>query len=974
MYSPSFYFEPVLNTSTNPSQIQLTEPMRRSAELRLQRIADAAAQSGIVLDSRFSLEESLPVLACSEFVTRVCCREPALLMECLSGVPVSPADYRQRIVEVLTDAGDENEVIAGLRQLRNREMARIAWMDLSARLDLDAVLAASSSLAEAFIDCTLEHLHARMCEQWGTPRSSQGLAQQLVVLAMGKLGGRELNFSSDIDLIFTYPERGQTDGGKRLDNAEFFTRLGQRLIKTLNDATADGFVYRVDMRLRPFGDSGPLAASFDAMENYYQVHGREWERYAMIKARVVAGDRSAGAQLLSILRPFVYRRYLDFGAIESLRELKAKIAVEVTRTGMLHNIKLGPGGIREIEFTGQVFQLVRGGQNAALQTRSILDAIDKLVDAGHLNNREADTLLTAYRFLRRLENRLQMCDDEQTHELPGDPEIRAQLARSMGFTLLADFETELERYRTEVEQLFQSVFRVSTNQPPADSSVLASAWEIAEQPGASAENFKVAGFDNPDTAFKRLQTFKSSRFYRNLSTRARTRLDALMPRALAHVVDCDNRDDTLQRLIGLLRAITGRSVYLAMLLETPAALLRLVGLLSASAWVAEFVTRHPLVIDELLDPHPAHPDRAALESAAREAITRLPEHDLGELMDALRQYKQTQLLRVASADLDGAITVMQVSDHLTWLAEALLQVVSDLIWDELVTRYGRPSCVVEGKTVRPGFGIVAYGKLGGNELGYGSDLDIVFLHESEGVQQRTEGANSIDNTVFFARLVQKLVHFIATLTPAGVLYEVDTRLRPNGASGLLVSSIDAFAEYQLKQAWTWEHQALVRAQMVVGSERLRRRFVRTREQILSLERDYAALGRDVVTMRERMYRELSRGNAREFDIKQDRGGVADIEFMVQYLVLAWAHQYPSLTRVTDNYRLLEFFGAQRILSREQADKLAQSYLVLRNRIHRLVLQDASTVVERSEVDAALIDGVVEIWQSIMPAVKTADGD
>jgi len=793
---------------------------------------------------------------------------------------------------------------------------------------------------------------------------------------MGKLGGRELNFSSDIDLIFSYPESGETDGAKRLDNSEFFTRLGQRLIKMLNEITADGFVYRVDMRLRPFGDSGPLAASFDAMESYYQAHGREWERYAMIKARIVAGDRRAGEQLLSMLRPFVYRRYLDYGAIESLRELKAKIVAEVERQGMRQNIKLGPGGIREIEFTGQAFQLVRGGQNAALQTRSIISAIENLVVAGSFSESEADTLLSAYRFLRRLENRLQMRDDEQTHELPGDPEIRTQLAVSMGFAGLAGFEDELDRHRAGVEKMFQSVFKVNADETPAESAAALEIWENAAIPGASTAGFEHAGFENPGAALERLQTFRGSRFYRNLSARARTRLDALMPRALDHVIDCDNRDDTLQRLIGLLRAITGRSVYLAMLLETPAALARLIGLLSASAWVADFVTRHPLVIDELLDPHPAaeRPDRPALESAAREAIARLPEHDLGERMDALRQYKQTQLLRVASADLDGAITVMQVSDHLTWLAEALLQVVSDLIWDELVARYGRPTCVVDGETVRPGFGIVAYGKLGGIELGYGSDLDIVFLHESEGVQQHTEGENSIDNAVFFARLVQKLVHFIATLTPAGVLYEVDTRLRPNGASGLLVSSIDAFAEYQIKQAWTWEHQALVRAQMVVGSERLRRRFVQTREQILTLERDHETLGHDVVSMRERMYRELSQGNARVFDIKQDRGGVADIEFMVQYLVLAWAKQYPSLTRVTDNFRLLEFFGAKRILSREQADKLAQSYLVLRNRIHRLVLQGAPTVIERSDADAAIIDGVVEIWQSIMPAAQSADGD
>ena len=952
----------------------LTAPMAAIATARWQRIE--RANTDLLLPAS---PLALSVLACSEFVARVFSREPQLLLDCLAGERPATDTYRQKVNSALESAADENDAVSRLRQLRNREMALIAWADLSGLVEIDEVLAATTQLAEAFIDCSTRYLYTQLCAQWGTPRNAAGNPQSLVVIGMGKLGGGELNFSSDIDLIFAFPEAGETDGKKTRDNSEFFTRLGQRLIRMLNETTADGFVYRVDMRLRPFGDSGPLAASFAALESYYEAHGREWERYAMIKARAITdGEDAAGETLLATLRPFVYRRYLDYGAIESLRELKAKIAVEVERKGMQHNIKLGPGGIREIEFIGQAFQLIRGGQNAALQTRGIIEALVQLAEAGHLQRSEVDQLLSAYRFLRRLENRLQMRNDEQTHTLPIDENDRALIAMSMGFDNLNLFEQTLGGHRAIVEQLFQSVFKVESDDSGGESAsaTMQSLWNrlIDGEPGS--EMLAEAGFVEPGLALERLMSFKRSRFYANLSSRARDRLDALMPMALDEVLSCDNPDETLSRWVNLLRAIAGRSVYLAVMLETPAVLTRLIGLLSASAWVAEFVARHPLVIDELLDPSPIDKsvDRAQIEAGARQALARLPDADLGEQMDVLRHYKQTHTLRVVNADLAGTINVMQVSDQLSWLAEALLQVVSDLIWDEQVARHGRPHCVVDGERVRPGFGIVAYGKLGGGELGYGSDLDIVFLHESEGEQQRTDSDNPVDNAVFFARLAQKLVHFISTLTAAGTLYEVDTRLRPNGASGLLVSSIDAFDDYQRHQAWTWEHQALVRGEMVVGSKRLRRRFVATRERILRIERDRVSLAKDVVDMRERMFRELSKGNARVFDIKQDRGGVADIEFMVQYLVLAWAHKYPVLTQYTGNFRLLDIAGVEQIITAEQADKLAQSYLELRNRIHRCVLQDKPALIERDDINADVIDGIVEIWQVVMPATKTDAGD
>ncbi|MEM7206537.1 MAG: bifunctional [glutamate--ammonia ligase]-adenylyl-L-tyrosine phosphorylase/[glutamate--ammonia-ligase] adenylyltransferase [Pseudomonadota bacterium] len=933
---------------------------------------EAAAQL-----SEVDQERASRVLAASNFVTRICCQQTGLFEEMMGGLTPDVENYTVGVANCLEKQSDDPALTAALRKLRNREMAVIAWNDLSGAMDVESVLKATSKLADAIIDQSVHYLYESMRAQWGTPMNSEGEAQQIVVLGMGKLGGSELNFSSDVDFIFAYPERGETrlDEGtnrKSLDNATFFTRLAQALIRWLNDVTPDGFVYRVDMRLRPFGDAGALVSSFDALEEYYQSHGREWERYALIKARVVAGDKIRGDSLLRALRPFVYRRYLDYGAIESLRELKSKIALEVARKGMRDNIKLGPGGIREIEFIGQVFQLIRGGQNTELQSRSILRTITALSQQGLIASKEADTLSDAYRFLRRLENRLQMRNDEQVHTLPGESDELAILCASMGYDNVDDFSSTLESHRATVNSLFESVFRIEPN-PADEAGPMSAVWDRIDGSDATASAFEMTGFVQAQEAFERLAAFKASRAVTNLSARARARLDALMPLALECVADTHNPDDTLQRLLNLLRAIVGRSVYIAVLRDAPAMLERLVGLLSASVWAADFVTRHPLVIDELLNPdeEALKRERAAYEDEARALITRLPDDDLGERMDAMRRFKQSCLLHIVSADLDGSLPVMKVSDQLTWLAEALLQVISDQIWDELVAKHGRPTCVVDGDAVKPGFGIVAYGKLGGIELGYGSDLDIVFLHESEGGAQMTDGVSPIDNAAFFARMAQKLVHFISTLTPAGILYEVDTRLRPNGASGLLVSSIDAFADYQREQAWTWEHQAMVRGQMIVGSVRLRRRFEQLRADILCQAREKFDLAKEVTDMRSRMQRELSKGDSVVFDLKQDRGGVADIEFMVQYLVLGWSQDVPELTQYTDNIRILETAGRTGVLPVPQTEQLAHAYLKLREVLHRRVLQGDSAVLPHEQLDNAALENVRAIWQSLLPADESA---
>ena len=945
------------------------------------------------------------VFAASPFAARCCLQQPGLLDELLGGdLERSYADGELHAAATAALAacdgaegggGDDESLMRALRRLRSREMLRIAWRDLAGAADIDETLRDLSQLAEACIAATLDVVQRGFVARFGRPRSADGEAQSLVVLGMGKLGGLELNFSSDIDLIFAFPESGQTDGPKVVDNTQYFTRVGQRLIKLLHEPTGDGFVFRVDMRLRPFGNSGPLALSYDALETYYLTQGREWERYAMIKARPVAGDEAAAAQLNALLRPFVFRRYLDYGAFESLRELKAMIAAQVARKGMRDNVKLGPGGIREIEFIGQAFQLVRGGREPELQIRGIRSVLASLGEAGYLPASDVVELRAAYDFLRRVENRLQMVADQQTHSLPDDDEGRARLAFAMGYPEWEAFLPELEAHRARVQGHFEEVFAApgdADDSAPADPC--AALWHSELDAETLAPQLAALGFGDVQPLAARLTELRTGRLYQALTSRARQRLDQLLPQVLRAAlesgraaadadvdangdgdgdqisgsgIDSALADAALERLLGLLRAIAGRSVYLLVLAETPPALALLARLFAASPWVADFVTRHPIVIDELLDPRQLYdlPDRAALEAEARRLLGRCEAGDVEAQMDALRQFKQANVMRVAALDVQCELALMRVSDQLTWIAETVLQVASDLVWDQMVARHGRPSCEVDGETAHPGFAIVAYGKLGGIELGYGSDLDIVFIHGSRGSKTVTEGDKPTDNAVFFARLAQKLVHFIATLTPAGSCYEVDTRLRPNGASGLLVTSLDAFAAYQREQAWTWEHQALVRARVVVGNRRLREGFERVRSEVLGRRRDLGELRREVREMRERMRRELARGNQRQCDLKQDPGAIADIEFMVQYAVLAWAREHPELLTYPDNFRVLEQLGASGLLTAQQAQSLSDAYLHYRQRGHRQALLELPPLVPRDAGLDAHRAAVGAIWAQLL---------
>ncbi len=884
------------------------------------------------------------VLAGSDFVARSALAAPAVVVSLVTEGELSRdkdlESYRSLLAPLVEAAADESELAVVLRRFRRREMVRIAWRELGGAVPEEVVLAELSALAEACIDLGLARLTGWQAGQWGQPLDAEGRPLSLVVLGMGKLGGGELNFSSDVDLIFAYREEGEVSGpaGAR-SHGEFFIRLAQRLVNLLHQTTAEGFVFRVDTRLRPFGDAGRLVLSFDAMEDYYQTHGREWERYALIKARAVGGDRGEGAELLRRLRPFVYRRYLDYGAIAALREMKALIEREARRRGREGDVKLGPGGIREIEFITQVFQLIRGGRDPELQGASLLPVLERLGAKGLLPPEQVAELKRHYLFLRRVENRIQAQDDRQTHRLPEDSLAQTRLALAFGKEWAA-LEAQIREVMSRVRGQFEQVFRApQTESRDSRGEALRALWSGGLDPEEGRRLLMDLGFARPVDLIEALEALREGPRVRTLSNRGRERLDALMPLLLAAVGGQEEPDAVWPRLLRLVEAILGRTPYLDLLVENPLALSQLVRLCAASPWVAEELAAHPLLLDELVDPRTLRePLEAPALRAELERVLAPVADDLEQAMERLRQFKRAQVLRVAAADLLGHAPLPRVSDYLTAIAETVLQAALDLAWRHLGARHGEPRCRVDGQWCRPGFAVIGYGKLGGIELGYGSDLDLVFLHDSRGEAQQTTGPRSIDNAVFFARLAQRLMHILTAFTPAGRLYEVDTRLRPSGSAGVLVSSLEAFGRYQRESAWTWEHQALVRARAVAGDEGVGAAFRRLRAEVLGRQRDPRALAREIIEMRARMRENLSHDDAEHFDIKQGRGGLVDIEFLVQYAVLRWSHDHPALLEWTDNLRLLETLAAEGLWPEAVSRELAEIYQRYRSRLHRLTLQ------------------------------------
>ena len=916
-----------------------------------------------VFENEAVSKSTLKVCTCSQFVRESWLRDPELVPGLVTSTdlfaPLRRGDYAAALQQIANDG--EPALAKQLRLFRRREMVRIAWRDLAGWSNLDETLADLTALAEVCIQTALDFLYRQACQRWGTPTLTDGTPFNIVVLGMGKLGAWELNYSSDIDLIFAYAEDGVLKEKKEISYAEFFTRICRSLVKMLDEITVDGFVFRTDVRLRPFGDSGPLIMSFDGMENYYLTQAREWERYAMIKARQVAGDFETGKQLAALIKPFVYRRYLDYGAFEELRSLKFQIAQELKRKDRMDNVKLGPGGIREVEFIGQAFQLIRGGQEVALQQREIQIILGVLQELELMSVDDVATLKFAYRFLRRVENHIQQYQDKQTHDLPGNPLVQRILAYSLDFEDWTDFKRELDQVRASVHEIFEQVFSLSEQDNKQQSARLIWAGDADDE--QALEALVDYGFADAVAMQKAIVEFKESYAVKRMTSKGAGVLDRLMPQLIEQVPNMENADVTLLRILELFEAVAGRNVYLALLAENPDALNQLIKLAAASPWICEYLSLYPILFDELLDTRSLYDplQKQALREDLQRALTKVDPQDSEQLMIALRQFKHLNVLRVAAADIMSAIPVMIVSDYLTWTAEAILEQVLERAWQMLVSKHGHPP----GTGDRPqNFAIVAFGKFGGIELGYGSDLDLVFLYACADGDAQTDGDKPINCGQFYLRLGQKIRHILDTKMLSGVLYEADLRLRPNGDSGLLVTHIDHYEAYLKNEAWTWEHQALVRGRFVAGDETLKHSYEAIRGRILALPRDRTELKTQVREMREKMRENLAPKTPDVFDLKQSAGGIADIEFIVQFGVLAATAEHPDLATYTDNVRLLAGLQQHDFMSADDAALLKKAYCAYRDYGHHQVLQGLSATAHADEF-RELRSEVERIWGQFM---------
>ncbi len=803
------------------------------------------------------------------------------------------------MLAALEGASADNEAALKrrLRELRHCVVLRVMARDLAGRAPLAEVCATMSELAELEVAAALAWLGA----------------EHLVVVAMGKLGGRELNVSSDVDLVLLHPDAAE---------AERLEPDARRLARLLADPTEDGLAFRVDLRLRPYGDSGPLVCSFDFLESYFVAHGREWERYAWIKARPISGG--ADAALAGIVQPFVFRKYLDYATLSAMRGLHAEVRRDVERRERADDVKLGPGGIREIEFIAQALQLIRGGREPELRARPTLQVLPILVQKTLLPEEAGRELADAYVFLRRVEHCLQYLDDAQRHELPREEEDRDRVARMMRYAAWPALAGQLAAHRAAVTRHFESVF--------------------AERSADVAE---------PWPEHPRLAALRASQRYALLPADSRARLDRVIPalgRAAAKTAD---PGATLTRGVDLIEAIASRAAYLALLAEHPEALERVARILAASSWAAEFIARHPLLLDELLDARllTAPPE---LDAVGRALRAQLAAHssDIERQLNILREGHQAQVFRLLAQDLASLLTVERLADHLSALADLMLEVTLECAWQELPRRH---------RTDAPRFAVIAYGKLGGKELGYASDLDIIFLYDDP-----AEQAGEV-----YARLAQRLNRWLTTRTPSGILFETDLELRPSGASGLLVSTVDAFARYQEENAWVWEHQALTRARYSAGAPQVGAAFEAIRERILTKERNTADLAREIASMREKLHA-AHPNRSGLFDLKHDSGGMIDIEFSVQFLVLAHAHRFPSLTKNLGNIALLGMAAELGLLDSVLATRCQAAYREYRQRQHRLRLNGAAYARVEAAAVAAHVESVRELWRrTVLPMAGTA---
>lgn len=881
----------------------------------------------------------LHAVTCSPFVERLFRKDALLLQDLLQNLHQAYLLADMQNFLAAQDIVDEISLKRALRLLRSRVMARMIVRDLNGLANLQEVMLTTSMLAECVINTAIEYLHQWLVTTYGQPVDVHGKSQQLIVIGMGKLGGGELNVSSDIDLIFAYESEGATQGVKSISNQDFFSRLAKKLIAAIDETTENGFVFRVDMRLRPFGSEGSIVCNLDALEDYYQNNGREWERYAWIKGREVTG----GDVVSRLLKPFVFRKYLDFGAFASMRDLKIQIQRDVNSKGMHDNIKLGRGGIREIEFIAQVFQLIRGGQDVSLQIKPTLSVLSLLKNKGLLPEKTVIELSEAYVFLRNLEHRLMYVDDVQTQELPKSDDAKARIAKAMNYRSWAAFLQKLDEYRAQVQQHFDATFDdadMSEDALDAEKSI----WNASISEADSIKALGNIGFSEAHETYRRLNILHQSSRYKQLPELSRQRFDAVMPHVISQAGQVPNADVTLTRVTDLLESICRRASYLALLAEHPQAMQLLVKLCSSSPWLANYLTSHPILLDELLDDRTlyATPDFSAMRI---ELLQRLAEvaGDVERQMDVMRHFKHAYIFRFAVQDINGELQLETISDYLSALADLILSVALEIIWPHV---RGRHLDV-------PKFAVIGYGKLGGKELGYASDLDIIFLYDDE----------SPEASEVYARFAQRINNWFNSLTSAGLLYETDLQLRPDGNSGLLVSRVDAFRDYQLNKAWIWEHQALTRARFVAGGSAIGHAFDEIRAEVMTQARDAKVLKTEVLSMREKM-RKAQHAHEGMFDLKHGVGGIIDVEFLVQYLVLLYAPSYPELTVNLGNIGLLKRMATLKIIDAALAESVANAYRTYRHMQHMLKLQGATQLNIKAETIAEEITQVNALWNQV----------
>jgi glutamate-ammonia-ligase adenylyltransferase len=910
-------------------------------------------------DNQFSEDFQLKIqqlAIASSYALMQLCREPSILprLQKLKHFEVDESQFHSADGDALSIEAVKRK----LRQFRHRKLIEIIYLDVTDKNSLQATLAHLSDLADLLIQMALEASNKTLVAKHGQPLDENGNKIGLNIIAMGKLGGRELNFSSDIDLICCYANDGELDGYGRLTHQEFFTRVTRLFTQLLNEPTEDGFVYRVDLRLRPWGDSGPVALSHAALEHYYQLHGREWEQYALVKARILTGNELDKRHLASILKPFVYRKYHDYRVFEGLAALKDKINIQARSRGMQDNIKLGHGGIREIEFFVQAFQILKGGRNKQLQSTQIFHCFEVLEKQNIVDPETIEVLREAYIYLRQLENKFQMLADEQTHSCPKTTVSQNRIAATMGYSDWQAVNDQLQVHRQNVSAHFTDLFKPEVETP----SELIISETIGDESSeiAQIEYMQSIGLNNPDDIYARLTLFFGSKAWNFMSAKAKKRFSTLIPRILTVVTQSNQQLALFERLLNLFSSIAGRSVYFELLHQNTALLEKLVNLFDKSEWIAQEVANYPMLLEHLIQAGDSSQlfDQPRLQQNLQTQLDNVICDEELEL-DVLRLFKREQTIVIAVAELSGEIGTTDVGLYLSELAEIVLQAVYRLASNKMQLQYGLP-CFNEGdKSKHAEFAIIGYGKLGGREMHYQSDLDIIFLHNSTGEKQITQGPKCIDNSMYFARLAQKIISMTSVLTGSGKLYEIDSRLRPEGSSGLLVSSLKAYHQYQLKKAWTWEHQALIRARYVAGSAILEPEFNHLRAEILTRPRELKKLQGEIYEMRDKIYKTKNPPEGELKNLKHSRGCMIDIEFMVQFWTLLYANKVGSIASNSDNIGLLKELFRLKLISSAQS-QLADIYQTYHRCLHETVLQNKPAEIG-SDIISAEVEHVVNCW-------------